>query len=120
MTTNHGNVNHVEIPVTDIKKAKSFFDQVFGWNTDIEMMGPNYGIFDSKGTASIGFPVVDKIPEHGINIVFYADDINATLQTIEKAGGKIFKEKYQIAPEIGYAAEFLDCFGNRLGLFSRE
>ena len=108
----------MEIPVTDVKKAKSFFDKVFGWNTDIESMGPNYGLVDSKGSASIGLFVVETIPQPGINIVFFSEDIEETLKLVETAGGKVHREKYQIAPEIGYAAEFLDCFGNRLSLFS--
>ena len=120
MTTNHGDVNHVEIPITDIKKAKSFYDEVFGWNTDTESMGPTYGIVEREGSASIGLFQVEKIPDHGINVVFTAKDINETLKVVEKAGGKIHREKYQITPEIGYAAEFLDCFGNRLSLFSRN
>ncbi len=37
-----------------------------------------------------------------------------------KAGGKRIREKYEIAPEIGYSAQFEDCFGNEFGLFSRN
>lgn len=110
-------VNHVEIPILDLKKAKAFYDNIFEWKMDLESM-PEYGLVDIKDSASLGFPIVKKIPEMGINVIFGVPDIEKTLETIVENGGKVHTPKYQITPEIGYAAEFLDCFGNRLGLFS--
>ena len=112
-------VNHVEIPVTDLKKAKEFYKTVFDWNVDLDAM-PNYGLVELKGSASIGFFIVEKIPEHGINVVFEVEDIEEKLKQITEAGGKVKREKYQIAPEIGYSAQFLDCFGTEFGLFSQK
>lgn len=109
-------VNHVEIPVLDLEKAKAFYDNVFDWKLDLETM-PNYGLADIK-PVSLGFPVAEKIPEFGINVVFGVPNIEKTLEAIVENGGKVHVPKYQITPEIGFAAEFLDCFGNRLGLFS--
>jgi len=110
-------VNHVEIPILDLEKAKSFFDPIFAWNMDLKTM-PDYGLVDLKDAVSLGFPLVKKIPEMGINVIFGVTNIKKTLETIVENGGKVHTPKYQITPEIGYAAEFLDCFGNRLGLFS--
>ena len=112
-------VNHVEIPVLDLKKAKEFYKTIFEWNIDLESID-NYGICEIKNSASIGFYLVDKIPEHGINVVFEVEDIEKKLREIEKAGGEITREKYEIAPEIGFSAQFKDCFGNELGLYSRS
>jgi predicted enzyme related to lactoylglutathione lyase len=112
-------VNHVEIPVLDLKKGKEFYETIFEWEVDLETM-PNYGLVEIKGAASIGFFVVEKIPEHGINVVFEVEDIEQMLMKITETGGKVKREKYQIAPEIGYSAQFLDCFGNEFGLFSQK
>ena len=112
-------VNHVEIPVLDLKKAKEFYEGIFDWKVDSDAM-PNYGLVELKNAASIGFFVTEKIPDHGINIVFEVEDITQKLTEIMKAGGKIIREKYEIAPEIGYSAQFEDCFGNEFGLFSRN
>lgn len=109
-------VNHIEIPILDLEKAKTFYDSVFDWNLDLESM-PNYGLADIR-PVSLGFPLVEKIPEHGINVIFGVSDIDKLLETIVANGGKVHMEKYQVTPEVGYAAEFLDCFGNRLGLIS--
>ena len=112
-------VNHVEIPVLDLKKAKEFFKMTFDWEVDLDSM-PNYGLVELKGAASIGFFIVEKIPEHGINAVFEVEGIEPMLKKITKAGGKVKREKYEIAPEIGYSAQFQDCFGNEFGLFSQK
>ena len=112
-------VNHVEIPVLDLKRAKEFFEAIFGWIVNTESM-PNYGIVEIKNSASIGFFKVEKVPAKGINVVFEVEDIPLKLQEIEKAGGQIVKQKYEIAPNIGYSAQFLDCFGNEFGLYSKE
>ncbi|MHA2366182.1 MAG: VOC family protein [Candidatus Hodarchaeales archaeon] len=112
-------VNHVEIPVLDLNKTKEFYKTIFDWNVDIESM-PNYGLVEIKDSASIGFFVVKKIPEHGVNVVFEVEEINQKLKEIKEANGKVKREKYEIAPEIGFSAQFEDCFGNEFGLFSRK
>ncbi|MHA1995829.1 MAG: VOC family protein [Candidatus Hodarchaeales archaeon] len=112
-------VNHIEIPVLDLKQAKEFYETIFKWKVDLESM-PEYGLVELKDTASIGFFTVEKIPDHGVNVVFEVEDINQMLVEIKKANGKVKREKYEIAPEIGFSAQFEDCFGNELGLFSRK
>ncbi len=112
-------VNHVEIPVLDLKKATEFYKTIFDWNLDLDSM-PNYGLVELKGSASIGFFIVEKNPEHGINVVFEVEDIEQKLKQITEAGGKVKREKYEIAPHIGYSAQFEDCFGNEFGLFSQQ
>lgn len=112
-------VNHVEIPVLDLKKAKEFYETIFDWKVDLESM-PNYGLVELKDAASIGFFVVEKIHEHGVNVVFEVEDINQMLTEIKAASGKVKREKFEIALEIGYSAQFQDCFGNEFGLFSRK
>ncbi|MFX1505894.1 MAG: VOC family protein [Promethearchaeota archaeon] len=112
-------VNHVEIPVLDLKKAKEFYQTLFEWNVDLESFN-NYGIVEIKNSASIGFYLVEKIPDHGINVVFEVENIEKKLKEIESAGGEIVREKYEIAPGVGFSAQFKDCFGNELGLYSRS
>ncbi|MHA2171430.1 MAG: VOC family protein [Candidatus Kariarchaeaceae archaeon] len=112
-------INHVEIPVTDLEKSKAFYGPIFDWDIDLEMM-PNYGLVDIKGAVSIGFFIVEAIPERGINIVIEVNDIPSKLIMIKEAGGTIVREKYLIGEEIGYAADFTDIFGNQLSLFSHQ
>ncbi len=48
----------------------------------------------------------------------WVENIETTLKLIVDHGGKIYKEKYVITAEIGHAAEFKECFGTWLRLFS--
>ncbi len=108
---------HMEIPVTDLNKAKSFYSKVFGWNVDVipEM---NYALFDT-GTPlpNGGFNKVDKIVTGGCLPYIRTDDIEKKLKEIEKAGGKSVTKKIEI-PQFGWSATFKDIFGNILGLFT--
>ncbi|MHA2272207.1 MAG: VOC family protein [Candidatus Hodarchaeales archaeon] len=112
-------VNHVEIPVLDLEKAKAFFSTIFGWQVDLESF-EGYGLVDIPDSVSIGLYKVEKIPDHGINVVFEVEDINQKLKEIEAQGGETLREKQEIAPDVGYSAQFKDCFGNELGLFARS
>lgn len=115
-------VSHVELPVLDLNKAKTFFGEVFGWEIDLESF-PDYGITslgDPEKSASVGLFKVDKVPEKGINVVFEVEDIEATLKKVETLKGKTVREKYLIAEEVGYAAQFTDVFGIEYGLHSRK
>ena len=113
-------VSHVEIPVPDIEKAKSFYETIFKWKIDIESF-PNYGFVYLDGyKTSLGFHKVDKIPEKGVNVVFEVENIEAKLKDIESAGGKTISGKTLITEEVGYSAQFQDCFGNELGLHSQK
>ncbi len=47
-------VNHVEIPVLDLKKTKEFYEGIFNWKVDLDAM-PNYGLVELKNATSIGF-----------------------------------------------------------------
>lgn len=112
-------VSHVEIPVLDVKQAKKWYESIFDWKVDNESYGPGYGfVYFKDHQTSLGLTKVDKIPGKGINVVFEVDDIDAKLQEIEKAGGKTVSPKSLITEEVGYSAQFQDCFGNELGLHS--
>ncbi|MFQ5977834.1 MAG: VOC family protein [Candidatus Heimdallarchaeota archaeon] len=109
---------HVEIPILEKEKAKNFYQAIFGWQLDFEML-PNYALYTGENGVSIGFPIVDELPLSTSSIWIEVDDIEAKLKAIEEAGGEIISEKSQISPEIGYSAKFTDCFGTHLGLYSR-
>jgi len=48
------------------------------------------------------------------------NDLQMILDRIETAGGKIVSSKNMVTDEIGYVAFFLDCEGNKIGLWSRN
>jgi len=107
---------HMEIPVTDLKKAKDWYSKLFGWKVDLfpEM---NYALFDPGTPPGGGFNKVDKVKTGGCMFYISVDDIEKKLKEIESAGGKTVRKKTEI-PQFGWDAAFIDVFGNELGLFT--
>jgi len=107
---------HVEIPVADLNKAKSFYSKLFEWKIDItpEM---DYALFDTGTPPNGGFSKVLKTGTNGCLLHIRVDDIEKKLKEIEKAGGKTVTKKTEIA-QLGWYATFKDIFGNILGLFT--
>lgn len=111
-------VNHVEIPVLDLEKAKKFFGKVFGWSEMFQDWGDTYVLVSNNepGSISYGLDKVDEIKEGGVIVVLGVDNIDTKLEEIKKAGGEITREKFEIDPSIGFAAYFKDVFGTTFGL----
>lgn len=112
-------VTHLEIPALHSlqQQTAEFFLQVFGWQISYDQM-PNYGMTtNTQGKVSIGLPLVDEIYPIG-SIYIHVDDIDQTLDTVERLGGVVLERKNQISEDIGFGATFKDLSGNTIGLFS--
>ena len=121
-------VGWFEIPVTDMNRAKTFYEEVFKVTIQVH---------DMDGTIMGWFPWADNKPgaagsliqnsdwytpsdKDGVLVYFASTDVQNELDRIETAGGKIVQPKTQISPDIGYMALFLDTEGNRIALHSRS
>ncbi len=116
-----------EIPSSDFKKAKTFYEKVFDWKVHLwgddgamalttasdkdynptEIGGINGGFY--KRTSK------DDHPSFGVE----TDSIDNTLKAIDQAGGKIVTAKHAIG-EWGYMADFADPEGNVITLWERS
>lgn len=124
-TTN--SLNWFEIPATDIKRAKKFYETIFGITMDeSEMGGMKMAFFPmdmGNGKASGGLCQSDfhKPSMDGAVIYLNANpDLQPVLDKISKAGGNVIMPKTQITPEIGFMAFFADSEGNRVALHSQK
>jgi len=115
-----------EIPASNFKQAKKFYEKVFDWKVDL---------WGDEGAMAYT-TAVDKdhnaIEPGGINGGFYIrkskDDhpsfcvqtgsIDKTLKAIEKAGGKVITPKHSIG-EWGFMADFADPEGNVVALWEK-
>ena len=109
-----------EIPVTDMPRAKKFYQAVeltSGRVNEYEMeffpmhqnaMGAAGALITGKGYAP---------SKTGVIIYFMTKDIPATLAKIEAGGGKTIFPKKPIGPH-GFIAWFEDCEGNTVALHS--
>jgi len=105
---------HVEIPVTNLEKAKEFYSKVFGWKI-YEKSG--FTLFESGAQIGGSFNKVDAVKGGGCLLYIAVDDIEKKLKEIEQAGGKILQRKTEI-PDVGWDALFEDIFGNVFYLFT--
>jgi len=120
-------VGWFEIPVSDMDRAKAFYETVF--KVEIQVMdfgGLKMGWFPSQGAEAYGSPGTliqqeSYIPsKEGTMVYFICEDVQNELDRIESAGGKIYQSKKQISPEYGYMGAFIDSEGNRVALHSMK
>lgn len=111
----HG-IGHVEIPTTNLKKAKKFFGSVFGW-TFTDHPEIDYTIFHTGSHPNGGLELVKKMPKRNqVNVYIEVEDIKAKLKEIKKAKGKVLEKKTEV-PGMGWYAKFETPDGCRLCLW---
>ena len=123
----HNMVGWFEIPVTDMERAKAFYDNVFSVEIQIQDFGGTlmgwFPFAEGKTGASGSLIKNDAYKPsdlYGALIYFSSTDVNIEVGKVEEAGGKILQAKTQISPDIGYMAVCLDTEGNRFALHSRN
>ena len=127
MEANANSLNWFEIPATDIKRAKKFYETIFNIQMDeSEMMNMKMAFFPyemGSGKASGGLCQSDFHKPGMDGVIVYLNgnpDLKTVLDKIESAGGRVIMPKTEISPEIGYMAFFIDSEGNRVALHSQN
>lgn len=127
MDTTTNSLNWFEIPVTDMQRAKHFYQVVFSMHmNESEMMGVQMAFFPfDNGSGKTSGALVrsenHKPSQDGALVYLNANpSMDQVLERIELEGGKILVPKTQITPEIGYMAFFTDTEGNRVALHSQN
>ena len=115
--TQNNKINYIEIPAQNIVATKAFFSDVFGWS--FVDYGPEYCSFTAQGVDG-GFFKSDLVvsTKNGSPlIVLYSNDLEATQNKIEQAGGKIIKPTFSFPG--GRRFHFNDPNGNEFALWSQ-
>jgi predicted enzyme related to lactoylglutathione lyase len=127
MTDKENSLNWFEISVSDIKRAKKFYETVFGIEMqEQEMMGMKMAFFPYKDmNAKVSGALVQsdmhKPSTDGAKIYLNANpDLANALSKIEAAGGKVVMPKTRISDDVGCMAFFIDTEGNNVGLHSNK
>ena len=121
----HNMVGWFEIPVTDMDRARIFYETVFQVEIVLhDFGGLQMGWFPDRGEVPGAQGTLIKqdsyVPsQEGTLVYFISDNVQKELDRIEAAGGQIYQPKTQISPEHGYMAAFIDSEGNRIALHSR-
>lgn len=113
-------IDYVEFSVGDIARSRAFYGTVFGWS--FKDYGPSYCEF-SDGRMTGGFALGgDGNPGGTIKaaggplVILFASDLEATLQRMQGAGGKVAKPIFTFPG--GRRFHFADPDGYELAVWS--
>ena len=109
---------HFEIPADNLKRAKKFYEKLFGWKiTDPWKM--NYFMVETKDKGKDGINgglMARQNPGQPFMNYVAVDSIDAYSKKVVKAGGAIALPKMEIGKGMGWVAAFKDTEGNLMGL----
>lgn len=119
-------ISWFELPVSDMDRAKTFYETIFDIELNLMILGENFKMAVFPGGQSVvGGALVwnedwyKPSNTHGPLIHLNANpDLQSVQDKIEGAGGTVSIPKRQIGPENGYMAVFDDTEGNRVALHS--
>jgi predicted enzyme related to lactoylglutathione lyase len=116
-------LNWFEIAVTDIERAKTFYETVMGQSLTSMEMSPGYPMatFDeySGGGCIIQGEGYTPSTEGAVVYLNCNPNLQEMLDRVEGAGGKVLLPKTAIG-ENGWMAYILDSEGNKIGLHSSQ
>ena len=125
MAGNGNAVGWFEIPVTDMGRARAFYEQVLGVALSPMQMGPaDMAMFpmnpEGHGASGCLIKTDGYTPSHAGTVVYFSvEDIEGTLARAHGRGGKTLVPKMDISP-FGFIAQFEDAEGNRVALDSMQ
>jgi predicted enzyme related to lactoylglutathione lyase len=106
---------HIEISAKDREVAGKFYSDVFGWKIQ-QLPEMNYATFEAEGGPGGGLNPVENNQPAPIMVYIHTDDIDASMQKIQKSGGKLVRPTDEV-PGMGQFAFFSDPTGNILALW---
>jgi uncharacterized protein len=118
-------VNWIEIPVSNMKRAVSFYGELLGLELHEMTLGPNdYALFNVKDKHNTGALVRGEgyKPSTDGTVIYLngGKDLSKALARVKKAGGKVLLEKTFLSKEAGHIGYFSDTEGNKVGLHSMD
>jgi len=125
MKANENALNWFEISVSDIARAKIFYEAVFGIQMhQEEMMGMQMAYFpfedmNGKVAGALVQSELHKPSMDGAKIYLNGNpDLSNALGKVAAAGGKVIMPKTFISDNVGHMAFFIDTEGNSVALHS--
>jgi uncharacterized protein len=113
-THTHHAIDYIEITVTDMDAAKSFYGAAFGWS--LVDYGPEYAGIQGDGKEAGGLRVDSEVRAGGPLVILYSEDLEASVEAVTAAGGTILRPIYSFPG--GRRFHFADPAGNELAIWS--
>ncbi len=117
----HEKLNYVEFAARDLPATKTFFAAVFGW--EFVDYGPEYTAFSNQGLDG-GFykaplnnkELSNKSESGGALLVFYSENIQATLKKVTDNKGIILRPIFEFPGGVRF--HFAEPSGNEFAVWS--
>jgi predicted enzyme related to lactoylglutathione lyase len=109
---------HLEFSSADFGRTAAFYGELFGWQTQ-QNAGASYMKLDGADSPSGGWVRADMAQSPGPLPYLMVDDLGATLEKVERAGGRVVARRLPFAGG-GEVALFADPDGNVVGLWMRK
>jgi len=109
-----GQVDYVEIPVTDLEKTRDFFAELFGWS--FQEWGPDYFSFND-GRLDGGLRRAEgAAPASGVLLIFFSDDLERDEKRVKTLGATISQEPFSFPG--GRRFHFVDPAGTEFAMWT--
>lgn len=112
----HEKLSYVEFAAKDLKATSAFFNTAFGWA--FTWYGDDYVSFSNQGLDG-GFYQADlktREADGGALLILYSNELEASMQKVEKAGGEITKPIFSFPG--GRRFHFHEPSGNEFAIWS--
>ena len=107
-------IDYVEIPVTDVPKARAFLEAMFGWT--FREWGDDYLSF-SDGRLNGGIRKSEKpAAAPGILLVFFSEDLERDVERVQQLGATISQEIFSFPG--GRRFHFIDPAGTEFAIWA--
>lgn len=107
-------IDYVEIPVTDLKKARDFFAALFGWS--FQEWGDDYMSFNDGRIAGGFRRATEPAPATGVLVVFFSTDLERDLDRVQELGATISEPIFSFPG--GRRFHFVDPAGTEFAIWS--
>ena len=114
-----------EIPAADFDRAVRFYERIFDTVLRKDQFGAaTIGVFPYEGSGVSGcITLGDGYKPASTGTVVYLNcdgRLDAVLDRVEAAGGRIALPKFELPRGIGFSAQIIDTEGNRIGLHASK
>ena len=115
----HGDITHIDIPVSDMARAQGFYSTLFGWEIAEPPGFEGYPMWRAPNQISGGglAPRGEGFTQPRSYVE--TDSIEETLELVKANGGKVLMDKSPIS-DTSWWAIFEDPDGNHVGLYEGD
>jgi len=112
----HGDITHIDIPVTNMGQATAFYGTLFGWQINEVPGFEGYPMWRAPNQISGGGLAQRSTEFTQPRSYVEVDSIDDVLDQVADLGGSVEQPKQQIS-ETSWWASILDADGNEIGLY---